>query len=176
MHRPLVLTPQAKADWKVGRLAESCPPHHCISCCILARKSRALAFLPGCWHWAVARGRTPAWDVGLLAPQWPPALVYTEIYTSDAFSLFLFKKIKAAQRQPGLGRASQGIPSSDCRSLWQPHRTTLSTNIAEMHLNLIKFSPPLLLPTGSSKSSSLSSLREEWFNLPVPDWKGPSGL
>lgn len=84
--QPSALTPRAKADRRAGWPAQSCPPHCGISRCTLARKSRALAFLPGRRQRVMARGRTPAWDVGLSAAQWPPALVYTEIYTSDVFS------------------------------------------------------------------------------------------
>lgn len=155
---PWAISSQASSkSWmKVGCPGKPCPAHPCPSCCAVGKEklspcspARAdTGSQPGAGH------QLRAWSVHTLVS---PGLVYTEIHTSDAFPFF-----SGSREAARAGGASQGIPS-----------TARSTNTAEMHLNLIKFFPPLLLPTASSKSSSL---RADGFNLPVPDWKGAAGL
>lgn len=160
-HGPMVPRPQARAEWRLG--AQPNPAQHITASAAVLWQGEAEP-LPSCQ--AADTGSRPGaghqlgtWFVHTLAS---PVLGYTEIYTSDAFSFF-----SGSREAARAGRPSQGIPSSERCSL--QHRTARSTNTAEMHLNLIKFSPhcscqqalPKALPWGQTDSIYLCQIGRE---------------
>lgn len=91
--------------------AKPCPPHHCLCCCAVQGKAEPL---PSCQ--AADMGSRPGTGHRLRTcfahTLVSPVLGYTEIHTSDAFSLFSGSREAARARG-----ASQGIPSSERCSL-----------------------------------------------------------
>lgn len=114
---PWAISSQASSrSWmKAGCSAKPCP-HHCHSCCAVARKSQALALLPGCCH-ARGQGQDMVWSL------WWALCWFTLRFTP--LMHFLFSQ--AAERQPGLeeqARASPA-PSAALSSTTQPAAQTL---------------------------------------------------
>lgn len=123
-HRPLGLKQKFSERWGSS---EPRAPRHRPGCRVPARKCRALA------------AGTSA-DTVSSAPQWPPELLLTEIYTLDVSSFCVMKK-KGWDEQPRAAPARTENPQHK-----HPPTAPQSNYVL----------PPPLLATGSSKTSSLS--------------------